>query len=160
MSLMGKTCSNRNSTSCHIFRLNILALTHRSIVQCELNSGMVIPLFTKALRQNKIPRECSKCLRSLYDINFDSVEQWEESCRGLEGPWMDQVLLFPRKNMLKCYHNVTVCKDCYEKHLITQREEESGTGDIRLSCPECDRILEHQELEDLQNCFAGDGKET
>jgi hypothetical protein len=114
---------------------------------------MTIPLFVEALRQNRTPRECLKCFKSLNDINYESVDQWEESCGGFEGPWMDQVLLFPRKKMLNCYHNVTVCKECYENHLIAQREEEGATGDVRLSCPECDRILEHEELQDLWTCF-------
>jgi hypothetical protein len=143
-----------------IVELATFVLTHRSILQSELYSGMTIPLFTKALRQNNIPRECSQCQRSLYDINFESVEHWEESCHGYEGPWMDQVLLFPRKKLLNCYHDVTVCKGCYKKHITAQRRQEDNGGNATFSCPECDRVLQHGELQNLRIFFGEDRTET
>jgi hypothetical protein len=116
----------------------------------KLDAGdLLIPIFTKAFRRSNEPRECSLCAESYYDVNFESEEKWEESCLGFEGSWMWKPLPFPTKKMLKCGHDVTACKECHEKHLATQLEEKGRIGCDRLSCAECNRILEHNEVQAL-----------
>jgi hypothetical protein len=120
------------------------------IVQCRLDTSTMIPLFTKVLRRTGIPRNCSSCSVSMCDINFESEEQWEKSCEGFEGPWMDRVLLFPRKKLLNCDHDVTACKECYAKHLGSQLEE-GQAGNESLSCLECSKTLNYDDAQRLRD---------
>jgi hypothetical protein len=116
----------------------------------KLDAGdLMIPIFTKVIRRSNEPRECSLCAESYYYVNVESEKKWEESCLGFEGSWIWKLLLFPTKKMLKCGHDVTACKECHEKHLATKLEEKGRIGCDRLSCAECNRILEHNEVQAL-----------
>ena len=119
------------------------------IIVSKLDDGdLVIPIFTKVIRRSNKPRECSVCAESSYDVNFETEEKWNESCLEFEGSWMWKLLLFPTKQMLsKCNHGITACKDCHGKHLASQLEDKGRNGCDRLSCAECNRILEYSEVQ-------------
>jgi hypothetical protein len=106
----------------------------------------MIPIFTNAIRRKKEPKDCAICAESYHEINFESEEKWHESCIGFEGPWTRELLLFPTKEMLRCGHDVTACKDCNRTHLATQLETKGRNGCDQLSCVECNRILQHDEV--------------
>jgi hypothetical protein len=117
------------------------------ILQAEIDAGnLTIPVFTRFFRRRTTPKECSICAEVLYDLDFESDDRWMESCDGLHGPWMWNVLLFPTRLSLDCDHDIDACKACFSTHLTTQLDENGVNGCDRLSCPICSRILNHHEI--------------
>jgi hypothetical protein len=104
------------------------------------------PIFTRFFRRTATPRDCSICTESRYELNFDTVDEWVQSCESFHGPWMWNVLLFPTKFSLECHHEMDACKGCLAKHLSTQLEEYGVNGCDRLSCISCNRRLTHREV--------------
>jgi hypothetical protein len=117
------------------------------VLLCDVDEGnQTVPIFTKFLRRRTVPKECAICIESLYEIDFETEEEWLVSCEGFCGPWMWKILLFPSKMTLNCEHEINTCKDCWATHLKTQLDQYGRNGCDRLSCPECGRILIFQEI--------------
>ena len=108
----------------------------------SLDRGEIaIPIFMKFFRRSAMPKDCSVCAESLYEINFGSEEQWRQACDGYHGSWMSKVLLFPTRDVLHCDHDMDMCKGCLETHLSTQLEQFGRNACGRLTCPSCNRAM-------------------
>jgi len=118
------------------------------ILLCDIDQGnLTVPIFTKFFRRRAVPRECAVCTESLYEIDFETEDEWLVSCEGFYGPWMWKILLFPGKATLSCCdHEINTCRDCWARHIKTQLEQYGRSGCNRLSCPECSRILNFEEI--------------
>jgi hypothetical protein len=118
------------------------------------NGELTIPIFMKFFRRSGTPKICSICTDAIYEIAFESEEQWNQVCEGYRGSWMDDVLQFPTKATLGCEHDMDACKACLATHLSTQLEQFGRTACGQLSCPTCNRSLSDDEV----RCFGS--KET
>jgi hypothetical protein len=66
---------------------------------------------------------------------------------------MDHLLLFPRRKLVNCEHDLNVCKVCYAEHLVAHQGKGDRKSTAGLSCPECSRILKDDEMKALRVCF-------
>lgn len=128
----------------------IRAFEPGKVLMGSLDRGeLTIPIFTKFFRRSTTPKDCSICAESLYEINFSSKDQWRQACQDYHGPWMSKVLLFPTKEKLHCDHDMDMCKRCLETQLSTQLEQFGRNACGKLTCPQCNRVLNDSEV----RCF-------
>jgi hypothetical protein len=110
--------------------------------------SLKIPLFTRFLRRRGSPRDCSICADSFYDVEYESVQQWLDSCQGFHGEWMWQIILFPEKLKMTCNHEIDFCTNCVQTHLETSLEMLGRSRCDQLACPsaDCGRHLTYDEI--------------
>ena len=151
--LMYDFFSDHFNTSIPLENCRISAFDPGEVLMGSLDRGeLVIPIFTKFFRRSTTPKDCSICVESRYEINFDSEEHWRQTCEGFHGSWMSKVLLFPTREVLHCDHDMSMCKECLEKHLSTQLEQFGRNACGRLTCPICNRVLSESEV----RCFGSE----
>jgi hypothetical protein len=117
------------------------------VIICDIDAkATTIPVFTRFLRRRSTPKDCIICTESLYEIDFESDEQWMESCQEFAGDWTSKILTFPSRVTFQCSHDINICRDCLAKHLATKLEDQGRRAFQRLDCPECSRYLEYSEI--------------
>ena len=121
-----------------------------TIFSCAMdNQQSAIPLFLKFLRRRSRSKTCMVCTKTMFDIDYGSVESWKTSCVGFEGSWMWNVLVFPTSELQQCNHEFEVCKVCTAQHLHGSLISGGPSACGNLSCPQCSRKLSHQEIHKL-----------
>lgn len=108
-----------------------------------------VPLFSKFFRRLTKPKECMVCSKNMFEIDYGSVESWKEVCKGFAGPWMWKLLLFPTSENQKCDHDFEVCRTCTAEHIRNTLVSGGPSACGNLTCPQCNRNLEHQEIKQL-----------
>ena len=108
-----------------------------------------VPLFVKFFRRQNTAKDCIICVKSKYDIDYESAETWKAICDGFKGRWMWDVLVYPTHEIQKCDHDFEVCRTCTAEHISSMLKSEGPGACEKLSCPQCDRRLSHQEVTHL-----------
>ena len=131
--------------------------TQETVGGRELSAGVVImghvdqrdldvPIFTSLFRRSTAPKDCVICAESFLEIDIDSAEHWRKACNGYHGPWMSEVLNFPTADILRCDHDMDVCKRCIQRHLSILLRDQGKGACGRLTCPQCNRVLTYDEI--------------
>lgn len=89
------------------------------------------------------------CTKKMFEIDYRSVDSWKEACIGFEGPWMWKLLLFPKSENQQCDHILKVCRACTVDHIRNTLVSGGASACGNLTCPQCNRNLEHQEIVQL-----------
>jgi hypothetical protein len=110
---------------------------------CDID-GLKVPLWTRCLKRRETPKECNICADCFFELDIPSHEDWHRACEGFEGSWMWKVQAFPHLQL--CDHPFGSCKKCIARHLATQLEQYGRSGCDRMTCPDCNRKLEDDEI--------------
>jgi hypothetical protein len=111
--------------------------------------NLTIPIFTKLFKIPAMDKDCIICAESYREIEFGSEQEWATAYEGFEGPWVSKLNSFPTKVMQHCEHSLDVCKKCYNRHLDEQLTQNARSPEGAMSCPECRRTLEDDEIRAL-----------
>lgn len=110
------------------------------------NSTSLVPLFHKFFRRQARPKECMACSKSMFEIDYGSVEAWNTACKDFKGSWMWSLLLFPTSEIQQCDHEFEVCRACTAEHIRNTLVSGGPSACGNLTCPQCNRKLTHQEI--------------
>jgi hypothetical protein len=82
------------------------------------------------------------------EIEYGSVDDWIETCKGFGGNWMWRLLVFPEKMAAACGHEIDHCSSCLAGHM---KALVGGMGrDVadNMTCPSegCNRKLTYEEV--------------
>ena len=115
------------------------------IILSKINN-LTIPIFSGLFERQHIPKECVVCVEEKYEMDYGTLEQWEQDCAGYTGPWMWSMLEYPNSAIQSCDHDFNVCRACTARHISTSLE----SGDVdRVTCVECNRVLNYEEIRNL-----------
>ncbi|KIL89546.1 hypothetical protein FAVG1_07126 [Fusarium avenaceum] len=111
-------------------------------------SSITAPLFMRFIKRQRTAKECSVCTEELFDVCYNSVEEWLDLCAGFHGEWMWKILLFPVKLGSECGHEIDFCTVCLKQHLKTQLQQYGRNRCDQLACPSdgCARRLTYEEI--------------
>ena len=116
------------------------------IVYKSVANGSRVPLFLKFFKRCSERRTCAVCTRSKIEIQYQSVEYWQETCKGFEGDWMWEILVFPTSKTLQCSHDFDICSQCISGHISSLLETGGPSSCDRLTCPQCNRNFSYDEV--------------
>ncbi|KAK3933601.1 hypothetical protein QBC46DRAFT_301019 [Diplogelasinospora grovesii] len=109
-----------------------------------------VPIFMKFLRRKTVAtgRRCSGCSEVWCDLDFTTIGEWIETCKGFTGDWMWKILVFPEKLAGSCGHEIDHCNNCLAEHMKVKLEELGRGVADNMPCPSegCNRKLEYQEV--------------
>jgi hypothetical protein len=110
--------------------------------------AIVIPFFIRFIKRQATIKECAVCADELYDVDYQSVEEWIDCCQGFHGDWMWKVLLFPEKLGFECGHPIDFCVSCLQRHLEAQLQQYGRARCGQLACLSegCGRRLSYEEI--------------
>lgn len=130
-------------------RITRFRRTIRTVSVDHNGDSIDVPLFSRFLRKQNVPKSCIICTDDIFDIHNGSAEEWLHLCSGFHGAWMWDILLSPLKLELQCHHPIDFCTTCLRSHLKAQLEQHGRGGPDQLSCPSvgCGRKLSYQELQ-------------
>ncbi|KAJ9148251.1 RBR-type E3 ubiquitin transferase [Pleurostoma richardsiae] len=114
----------------------------------DKGSTIRIPVFTSLIQRQQEPRTCSVCSEEFHDIQYRSLRDWKQTCKGFSGEWMWKVLVFPMKLAEQCGHDIDCCGECLATHLATSLETLGRNACDKVSCPTpgCEKVLSHEEI--------------
>ena len=113
------------------------------------DSSSKIPLFVKFFRRQPIAKECVICAKSKYEIDYENTQIWKTVCEDFKGPWMWDILVYPTREIQDCDHDFDVCRTCTTEHISSMLKSDGPAACEKLSCPQCNRKLSHQEVTHL-----------
>lgn len=153
----------------HNHDLPVLAPGNVKMLRVDHGEGSLqVPYLVDYLRRRPA-RECIVCTEELADVDIGSPEAWLSSLGSdFPGTWMWNVLLFPVRLGLPCRHEsgfcrqgdlsicqgdsaccgheMNICTGCLQQHLESQLEQHGSACRDRLTCPECRRVLDYDEI--------------
>jgi len=115
------------------------------IILSKINN-LTIPIFSGLFERQHIPKECIVCAEEKCEIDYGTLEQWEQDCAGYTGPWMWSMLEYPNSAIQSCDHDFDVCRACTARHISTSLE--SGDAN-QVTCVQCNRVLNYEEIRNL-----------
>ncbi|KAH9213552.1 hypothetical protein DL95DRAFT_506048 [Leptodontidium sp. 2 PMI_412] len=113
------------------------------------NSSSPVPLFLRFIRRQSRPKCCMVCSKTMFEIDYGTVETWKAACTGFDGSWMWNILVFPTSETQQCDHDFEVCRACTAEHLRGALVSGGPSACDSLSCPQCNRVLSYQEIHQL-----------
>lgn len=109
-------------------------------------NDLIIPIFSGLFKRQHIPKECIVCIEEKCEMDYGTLEQWEQDCAGYTGPWMWSMLEYPNSAIQSCDHYFDVCRACTARHISTSLE----SGDVnQVTCAQCNRVLNYEEIRNL-----------
>ncbi|KAF8853175.1 hypothetical protein BDZ45DRAFT_729656 [Acephala macrosclerotiorum] len=105
-----------------------------------------VPLFLKFFRRQTRSRECLGCSKAMFEIEYGDVETWKTTCESFQGSWMWNILVFPTTEIQKCDHEFQFCRVCTAEHIRGSLISRGPSACGNLSCPQCARKLNYQEI--------------
>ncbi|KAH8657140.1 hypothetical protein BGZ60DRAFT_545625 [Tricladium varicosporioides] len=113
------------------------------------NNSSPIPLFLKFFRRQATPKECIACSKAMFEIDYGSIEAWKAMCDCFRGPWMWNILVFPTSEIQHCDHDFEICRVCTAEHIRNTLVSGGPSACENLTCPQCSRKFDHQEIHQL-----------
>ncbi|KAG4433734.1 hypothetical protein IFR05_010786 [Cadophora sp. M221] len=113
------------------------------------NSSSPVPLFLRFIRRQTQSTCCMVCSKTMFEIDYGTVETWKAACTGFDGSWMWNILVFPTSETQHCDHDFEVCRACTAEHLRGALVSGGPSACDTLSCPQCNRVLSYQEIHQL-----------
>jgi hypothetical protein len=129
------------------FEYNSFIPEDKRIWLCEMDGNdFKVPLFSSFMYWSKDPKSCMVCANDYHELDIISPNHWMKACHGFEGSWIKDIFSFPFREDLTCNHDMDVCKNCITAQIGTQLETHGSQGWAKLSCPQCNRHLNHDEI--------------
>jgi hypothetical protein len=113
------------------------------------NLSSKLPLFVKFFRRKSTAKDCVICVKAKYEIDYEDSETWKAICDTFKGRWMWDILVYPTREIQNCDHDFDVCRACMAEHISSMLKSDGPAACEKLSCPQCDRRLSHNEVTHL-----------